>query len=55
MMTVARTYVLVPVSCDEKCLVYFGSRFAYAIPYSKIFIKDVRRGQLSLCIRRGSI
>ena len=28
-MTSARTYVFVPVTCDQKCIVYFGCRFAY--------------------------
>lgn len=53
MMTAARTYVLVPISCDEKCLVYFGSRFAYAVPYSEVFIKDVRSGQVEPVYKKG--
>ncbi len=53
MMTVARTYVLVPISCNEKCLVYFGGRFAYAVPYSQIFIDDVRSGQVEPVYKKG--
>ncbi len=52
-MTAARTYVLVPVSCDEKCLVYFGSRFAYAVPYSQVFIEDVRGGRVEPVYKKG--
>lgn len=43
-ITEARTYVLVPISCDEKCLVYFSGKFAYAVPYSHIFMEDVING-----------
>lgn len=52
-MTAARTYVLVPISCDEKCLVYFGGRFAYAVPYSQTFIEDVRGGQVEPVYKKG--
>jgi len=52
-MKAARTYVLVPISCDEKCLVYFGGRFAYALPYSQVFIEDVRGGQVEPVYKKG--
>lgn len=52
-MTAIRTYVLVPMSCDEKYLMYFGSRFAYAVPYSKEFIKDIRGGQVEPVYKKG--
>lgn len=52
-MTAARTYVLVPISCDEKCLVYFGGRFAYAVRYSQTFIEDVRGGQVEPVYKKG--
>lgn len=52
-MTAARTYVLVPISCDEKCLVYFGSRFAYAVPYSETFFEDVKGEQIEPVYKKG--
>ena len=39
-MTEQRTYVLVPL-CEEDCLVYFGGKFAYSVPYSPTFMNDV--------------
>lgn len=41
-MTRQRTYVFTPKSTVVKdCLVYFGGRFAYKVPYSKTFADDV--------------
>ena len=41
-MTTQRTYVFVPQhQLDEICLVFFGGRFAYKVPYSREFIDDV--------------
>ncbi len=40
-MTSAMTYVFIPVTCDQECFVYFGGRFAYHVPYSSAFLKDV--------------
>ena len=40
-ITTARTYVFVPVTCDQKCFVYFAGKFAYAVDYSEKFMKDV--------------
>ena len=39
-----RTYVFVPKQelPDEMCFVFFGSRFAYAVPYSEEFMNDVK-------------
>lgn len=45
-MTSARTYVFVPVECEEECFVYFAGRFAYSVPYSQIFMEDVRNGRV---------
>ena len=45
-MTSARTYVFVPVSCNQKCFVYFAGRFAYAANYSEKFMEDVRKGNM---------
>ena len=52
-MTAARTYVLVPISCYEKCFVYFGGRFAYTVPYSQVFIEDVRCGRVESVYKKG--
>lgn len=41
-MTSARTYVFVPVTCEEDCLVYFAGKFAYSVPYSQEFVEDVK-------------
>lgn len=46
-ITSARTYVFVPTSCDERCFVYFGGRFAYAAPYSDVFMADVAAGRMA--------
>jgi len=39
-MTNQNTYVLIP-KCEGKCFVFFGGIFAYKVPYSQKFIKDV--------------
>ena len=52
-MTTKRTYVFVPMSVDDNCFVYFGGRFAYAVPYSDVFIKDVREHNVAGMSRRG--
>ena len=41
-ITSARTYVFIPVSCEENCFVYFAGRFAYSVPYSQKFMEDVK-------------
>ena len=46
-MTTARTYVFVPVNHNQKCFVYFGGRFAYAVNYSKTFMEDVLNGKMA--------
>ena len=46
-MTSARTYVFVPVSCEEECFVYFAGKFAYSVPYSRTFMEDVRNGRVA--------
>lgn len=43
-MTTARTYVFVPQEAeDDWCYVYFAGRFAYEVPYSRMFIEDVMK------------
>lgn len=49
-ITTARTYVFLPVTCEQKCFVYFAGKFAYAIPWSEKFLADVRsRNVASVC------
>lgn len=52
-MTSARTYVFVPVSCNQKCFVYFAGRFAYAVNYSEKFMEDVRNGNMESVTKAG--
>lgn len=41
-ITDQRTYVFIPdCRITEFCQVYFGSHFAYAVPYSLTFMQDV--------------
>lgn len=51
--TKARTYVFIPNIPDQDCLVYFGFRFAYAVPFSQCFMKDVRNKQMAHSIQRN--
>ena len=52
-MTAQRTYVFIPICNEkEKCLVFFSGRFAYAVPYSRKFMDDVRNGQVESVTRR---
>lgn len=53
MMTSARTYVFVPVGCNQKCFVYFAGRFAYAVEYSQKFMDDVLRGNMESVAKVG--
>lgn len=46
-MTTARTYVFIPINCDQKCFVYFAGRFAYAVDYSQEFMDDVLKGNMA--------
>ena len=52
-MTSARTYVFVPVSCNQKCFVYFAGRFADAVNYSQKFMDDVLKGNMESVSRAG--
>ena len=45
-MTSARTYVFIPMTCNQKCFVYFAGRFAYAVDYSEKFMNDVISGNM---------
>ena len=46
-MTAANTWVFVPVSCDQKCFVYFGGRFAYKVDGNDKFKKDLLAKRMS--------
>lgn len=52
-MTSARTYVFVPVNCNQKCFVYFAGKFAYAVNYSQKFMDDVLKGNMESVSRAG--
>ena len=52
-MTQARTYVFVPVSCNQKCLVYFAGRFAYQADYCDNLKEDIRQQNMMPVHRAG--
>lgn len=53
-MTTQRTYVFIPLTnAKEKCLVFFGSKFAYAVPESREFYEDVKNEQVESVNRKG--
>jgi len=45
-MTMARTYVLVPMD-EEKAYVYFGGRFAYECNINDRFREDIRKHNMA--------
>lgn len=50
-MTSARTYVFVPIGCNQNCFVYFAGRFAYAAKYSNVFMEDVSKCNMASVAR----
>lgn len=53
-MTSQRTYVFIPYYTEiEKCLVFFGSRFAYKADYCEKFKEDLRKGNLVSVNEKG--
>ena len=52
-MTQARTYVFVPVTCNQKCLVYFAGRFAYKADWCENFREDIRNHNMAEVNRAG--
>lgn len=52
-ITSARTYVFVPLWCNQKCFIYFGSRFAYAAPYNDVLVEDIRKHNMESVSRSG--
>ena len=45
-MTEQRTYVFIPMVKGENCQVYFSGGYAYSVPYSDVFMGDVRNRQV---------
>ena len=41
-MTSAPTFAFIPNGVNQNCFVYFGSRFAYAVPFSEVFYEDLK-------------
>lgn len=52
-ITSARTYVFIPVDCDQKCFVYFAGRFAYKADYCQKLIDDVRHSRMEPVYNAG--
>lgn len=52
-----RTYVFIPKNCDMECYVYFGSRYAYSVPFTQKFADDVLSMQMKplseVCYYKG--
>lgn len=51
-MTSAMTYVFVP-QVEEDCIVYFAGRFAYKVPYSRVFADDIAKQNMEPVYRAG--
>lgn len=52
-MTQARTYVFVPVACEQKCFIYFGGRFAYEADYCEALREDIRNQNMAPVNQKG--
>lgn len=52
-ITTANTYVFVPISCNQKCFVYFAGEFAYAAPYCDVLREDILHGKMEPVSRKG--
>lgn len=52
-ITSARTYVFVPIGCNQNCFVYFAGRFAYTAKYSDVFMEDVSKCNMASVSRSG--
>ena len=52
-ITSARTYVFVPINCNQKCLVYFGGRFAYKAVYCEKFKEDLLNQNMASVDKAG--
>lgn len=52
-ITTANTYVFVPVSCNQKCFVYFAGEFAYAAPLCEKLMEDIRMHHMASVAQSG--
>ena len=52
-MTTANTYVFIPTTCNQDCFVYFGAKLAYHVPYSDIFMEDVKNHNMASVTKCG--
>ena len=52
-MTNARTYVFVPITCNQKCFVYFAGRFAYQADYCGSLVEDIRSQNIAPVYQAG--
>lgn len=52
-ITVARTYVFVPIACNQKCIIYFGDRFAYKADWCEALKEDIDNHNVESVDRAG--
>lgn len=52
-MTTENTYVFIPVGVNQKCFVYFGGRFAYAVDIGDEFWNDIQRRNMAPVYQKG--
>ena len=52
-MTTENTYVFIPVNVNQKCFVYFGSRFAYTADPVQEFWDDLEHEQMVAVWKKG--
>ena len=52
-ITEARTYVFVPMNCNQKCFVYFAGRFAYKADWCEAIWEDIKNQNMAEVIRAG--
>ena len=52
-ITQARTYVFVPMTCNQKCFVYFAGRFAYKADWCETLKEDIRNQNVAPVYQAG--
>ena len=52
-ITQARTYVFVPMTCNQKCFVYFAGRFAYKADWCETLKEDIRNQKMAPVYQAG--
>lgn len=52
-ITSARTYVFIPMTCNQRCFVYFAGKFAYSADYCKVLVEDIRNQNMASCHAAG--